>query len=46
MTHKQKVAHFKQLLRDRGYGQSNAIPPACQLLWLLGFETKFSRSLN
>jgi hypothetical protein len=46
MTHKQKVAHFKQLLRDRGYGRSNAIPPACQLLWLLGFETKFSRSLN
>jgi hypothetical protein len=39
MTHKQKVAHFKQLLRDRGYWRSNAIPPACQLLWLLGFET-------
>ena len=39
MTHSEKVAHFEQLLRDRGYWVSNAIPPACRLLWWLGFET-------
>ncbi len=39
MTHDQKVASFKQLLRERGYWRSNAIPPAYQLLWLLGFKT-------
>jgi hypothetical protein len=39
MTHQQKVAYFKQLLQERGYWRSNAIPPACQLLWLLGLET-------
>ena len=39
MTHHQKVANFKQLLRERGYWRSNAIPPIFQLLWLLGFET-------
>jgi Family of unknown function (DUF6404) len=38
MTHKEKVANFKQLLRERGYWRSNAIPPIYQLLWLLGFE--------
>jgi hypothetical protein len=39
MTHHEKVANFRQLLRERGYWRSNAIPPAFQLLWLLGFET-------
>jgi hypothetical protein len=39
VTHQEKVAQFERLLRDRGYWKSNAIPPACQLLWRLGFKT-------
>ena len=39
MTHQEKVACFEQLLKDRGYWKSNAIPPACRLLWFLGFKT-------
>jgi Family of unknown function (DUF6404) len=39
MTHREKVACFEQLLKDRGYWISNAIPPACRLLWRIGFET-------
>ncbi len=38
MTHEQKVAAFEKQLRDRGYWISNAIPPACRLLWRMGFK--------
>jgi hypothetical protein len=38
MTHQEKVAHFKQLLRSRGYWLSNAIPPATHILWWLGLK--------
>ena len=38
MTHRDKVACFEQLLRDRGYWLSNAIPPAYRFMWLLGIE--------
>ncbi len=38
MTHDQKVAEFKRILRVRGYWISNAIPPVWQLLWKLGFK--------
>ena len=37
MPHEQKVAAFEQLLRERGFWVSNAIPPACRLLWRLGY---------
>jgi hypothetical protein len=39
VTHREKVECFEQLLRDRGYWISNAIPPACRTLWLLGLQT-------
>jgi hypothetical protein len=39
VTHQEKVACFEQLLRERGYWISNAIPPACRLLWLLRLQT-------
>jgi hypothetical protein len=38
MTHRDKVARFEQLLKDRGYWVSNAIPPAWRLLWRFGFK--------
>lgn len=38
MTHREKVACFEQLLRDRGYWISSAIPPVTRLLWRLGIE--------
>lgn len=38
MTHRKKVAHFKRLLRSRGFWRSNAIPPATHILWWFGFE--------
>ena len=39
MMHQDKVASFEQLLRERGYWLSNAIPPAYRFMWLLGIET-------
>lgn len=39
MTHREKVECFEQLLRNRGYWISNAIPPVSRLLWLLGLQT-------
>ncbi len=39
MTHREKVACFEKLVRERGDWVSNAIPPACRLLWRMGFET-------
>jgi Family of unknown function (DUF6404) len=38
MTHEEKVERFEQLLRDRGYWVSNAIPPLWRLLWRIGAE--------
>jgi Family of unknown function (DUF6404) len=39
MSHNQKVVYFEQMLRDRHYRISTAIPLLWRLLWRLGFKT-------
>jgi hypothetical protein len=39
MRHNQKVVYFEQMLRDRHYRISSAIPLLWRLLWRLGFRT-------
>lgn len=38
MTHREKVAQFELILRERDFWISNAIPPIWRFLWLCGIE--------
>jgi hypothetical protein len=46
MTHRQKVDHFIEDLRERGVGTSTAAPPLFRLLWALGLKVPPPLFLN